>query len=205
MPTPWFKRFRASGQLSVFNKGGAWSAATDKAMATFNSLGFPVKLVAAEDEEHALIVVKLAMGADSVTNWGKKVTTGPNFDPTKFHGSTRPLTEIHERKKTYEIIFAAIFLPGRVTPTEAQKEVVVVHEFIHACGLDGGQPDGSKDEIGQDHDSEGIMFAQMKEDGSGLIEYLHDKGAKAMPPIRVGGKTRCKIQSIWGSEACKKD
>jgi len=206
MPTPWFRRARAAGELTVFNKAGAWSAAADKALATFNSLGFPVKLVATKDEKNANIVVKLSVGADSVTNWGKTASTGSGFDPKILHGLTVPLTEIHEKpRKTIEIIFAAIFLPGRVEATHKQQEVIIVHEFIHACGLDGGLPDGSKDTIKQDHDSTGIMFAQMAKEGDGLIEYLHDKGAKAMTPIRVGGQTQCKIQMIWGTEACKKD
>jgi len=48
------------------------------------------------------------------------------------------------------------------------------------------------------------MFAQMGEDGDGLIEYLHDKGSKAMPPIRVGGQTACIMNMLWsGGPACK--
>ena len=206
MPTPWFKRVRSAGELSVFNKAGAWSAAATKAMATFNGLGLPVKLVKTDDEKNANIVVKLSMGPDSQTSWGQKATTGTDFDPTILHGLTVPLTETHEKpRKTFEIIFAAIFLPGKVKATAKQQEVIIVHEFFHACGLDGGLPDGSKDKVGMDHDSIGIMFGQMAKDGDGLIEYLHDKNAVAMPPIRLGGQTQCKIQMIWGTEACKAD
>jgi hypothetical protein len=146
------------------------------------------------------------MGPDSQTSWGKKATTGSDFDPSILHGLTVPLTETHEKpRKTFEIIFAAIFLPGKVKASQKQQEVIIVHEFFHACGLDGGLPDGTKDANGMDHDSAGIMFGQMAKDGDGLIEYLHDKNAVAMPPIRLGGQTQCKIQMIWGSEACKKD
>jgi hypothetical protein len=204
MPTPWFKRFRESGQLTVFNKGGAWSSSVDKALATFNSLGFPVKLVATKDEKNANVVVKLSMGPDSVTNWGQIAKTGKDFDPKLLHGYTSTLTEVDERKKTYQIIFAAVFLPGKVQTKNGQKEAIVVHELIHSCGLDGGMPDGSKNK-NQDHDSEGIMYDIMLTDGDGLIEGTKPKGVKAMPPIRVGAQTRCKVQMIWGSEACKAD
>ena len=75
--------------------------------------------------------------------------------------------------------------------TKKQKEVIVVHEFIHAAGMD-------------EHDDRGIMFPQMGESGDGLIEYLHDKGSKAMPPIRVGGQTACIMNMLWsGGAACK--
>ena len=178
-----------------------WASAADRALATFNTLGFPVRLVRTEDEKNALIVVKLSTGPDSQESWGKKASTNDNFDAARLHGLTVPLTEIHERKKTFEIIFAAIFLPGRARATIKQQEVIIVHEFIHACGLDGGLPDGSKDTVKQDHDVTGVFVAQMAQDGDGLIEYLHDKGAKAMPPVRVGGQTHCKMRAIWGSEA----
>jgi hypothetical protein len=68
--------------------------------------------------------------------------------------------------------------------------VIVVHELIHACGMDI-------------HDSVGIMFGEMKEANGGLIEYLHDKGARPMPPIRVGSKTVCTMRMLWSDgEAC---
>src|SRR5258708_38913475 len=111
MPTPWYRRVRAAGELTVFNKAGTWSAAADKARATFNGLAFPVKLKATDDEKNANIVVKLSMGADSQDSWGKTASTGSHFDPKILHGLTVPLTDIHEKpKKTFEAIFAAGFL-----------------------------------------------------------------------------------------------
>lgn len=204
MPTPWLKRIRETGQLSVHTIAGAWAAAVDKSVVTFNGLGFPVRLVNEKEENKANIVVKLSSGPDSYKHYVDVAATGSDFDASRLHGLTSTLTDSNDRKKKYEIFFAAIFLPGKAQATNGQKEVILVHEFIHACGLDGGMPDGSKNK-NQDHDSIGIMFAQMAKEGDGLIEYLHDKGAKAMPPIRVGPQTICKTQMIWGSEACKKD
>ena len=111
MPTPWFRRFRQAGELSVFNKAGVWASAADRALATFNTLGFPVRLVRTEDEKNALIVVKLSTGPDSQESWGKKASTNGNFDAARLHGLTVPLTEIHERKKTFE---------ARLTDTASQ-------------------------------------------------------------------------------------
>jgi hypothetical protein len=93
------------------------------------------------------------------------------------------------------IFFAAVFLPGKIKKaTDCQKEMIVVHEFIHSAGLN------DKDW----HDSAGIMFSPMKEDGGGLIEYIPDKGVKPMPPIRVGAQTMCKMKMLWaGAKDCK--
>jgi hypothetical protein len=52
----------------------------------------------------------------------------------------------------------------------------------------------------------GLMFPDMQEQGGGLIEYLPEKGAKPMPPIRLGSKTVCKAKMLWsGGEACQDD
>jgi hypothetical protein len=203
MPTSWYKRVKNSGKLTVFNKSGAWAGAVDKARATFNGLGFPVTLDSTSDEKNANVVVKLSNGPDSQTSWGNTASTNSDFDPKTLHGQTITITEIHEgRTKRIEVVFAAIFLPGKVEATAEQKEVIVVHEFIHACGLDGGKPDGSKSKS-QDHDSEGIMYDIMVPMGKGLIEGSKPDGVKEMPPIRVGGHTLCKIKSIWGTEGCE--
>lgn len=199
MPTPWLNRIRKTGQLTVHNKAGAWATAVDTAMTTFNSLGLGVKLVSEKEEKGANIVVKLSNGSEVYKYYGD--TAMAKFPADKLHGQTSTLTDT----KKMEIFFAVIFLPGKVNKASSkQKEVIVVHEFIHACGLNGLLPNGGMDP-NEDHDSTGIMFAQMETDGDGLIEYLHDKDAKPMPPIRVGGQTRCKAQMLWGAEACKKD
>ena len=202
MPTAWFKRVKNSGVLTVFNKAGKWSSAVENARGTFNKQGFPVRLDSTTDEKNANVVVKLSMGPDSQDSWGNTASTDSDFDPKRLHGQTITITEIHKKPRlTVEVIFAAVFLPGKVEATAEQKEVIIVHEFIHACGLDGGQPDGSKKKD-QDHDSEGILYDIMVPMNKGLIEGSKPDGVSEMPPIRVGGHTRCKIQSIWGTQAC---
>jgi hypothetical protein len=201
MPTPWLKRIRETGQLKVFNKAGAWSHAVDKALSTFNTLSFPVKLVAETKEERSadIVVILSATGKETYKHYGDEVTV--DFPADLLHGKTKTLAD----HKPLQVFFAAIFLPGKVKDvTNDQKLAMTVHEFIHACGLDGGQGDGTYNR-NQDHDSEGIMYDIMSIEGAGIIENSRPKGAKAMPPIRVGGKTRCRIQSIWGSDACTDD
>jgi hypothetical protein len=193
MPTPWLKRIRKTGKLKVLNKAATWASSVEAAMKTFNKLSFGVELVAEKEEKAADIVVVLANGPTQHTHYGDTVQTSPDFKFDELHGETRTLAD----QKLNAIFFAGVFLPGKVKKaTAGQKEMIVVHEFIHACGLNDAH----------DHDSVGIMFAQMMEDHGGLIEYLHDKGAKPMPPIRVGPKTMCKMKMLWsGGETCKDD
>lgn len=41
------------------------------------------------------------------------------------------------------------------------------------------------------------MVAQMQVSGRGLLEYMPARGAKAMPPIRISGKTLCAARQLW--------
>ena len=196
MPTPWKKGIKDTGQLLYFNQGGAWSMDIDQAAATFNGLKFPVKFTATKEKSKANVVIKLSMGADSETFDGSVLSTSPNFDATSLHGFTRTLAELNEKEKTVAMIFVVTFLPGKAKATANQKNIVIVHEMIHACGLDGGRPDGSK-ASDQDHDSEGLFAAVMNTTPDGLIEATAPAGTKPMPPIRVGAKTSATIKSIW--------
>jgi hypothetical protein len=187
MAAPWTKRIKEGGQLSVFNKATQWSDAFNASIVAFNNLSLGVTLVTSKDEQSADVVLVLASGHTEYTYQGTTVTPGAGFSPDKLHGKTRAFKE----EPPGEIFFAVIFLPGKVQGTKKQREVIIVHEFIHACGMD-------------EHEDNGIMFAQMKEDGDGLIEYLPDKGAKAMPPIRVGHRAACIMRMLWsGGGACK--
>ena len=125
--------------------------------------------------------VILAAGAAEYNFSGAVARTGARFKSDGLHGLTFKFSD----EKTKEHLFAVIFLPGKAkTATKKQKEVVIVHEFIHACGVD-------------EHDTFGIMFGVMAEEGGGLIEYIKTEGANPMPPIRVGSKTLSVMQNLW--------
>ena len=196
MPTPWLKRIRRTGQLTVHNKARTWAVAVDAAIARFNTLGLSVKLVAEKEEQAANVVVLLSDGAETYKYDGDTATA--RFDASIMHGQTTTLAD----QKRNEIFFAVIFLPAKVKgATAGQKELMVIHELIHAAGLDGGTPGGTRDK-NQDHDTVGIMVANMKADGNGLIEYMPEKGAKGMPPVRVGAQTLCRLRRIWADDGC---
>lgn len=197
MARPWLAPYRRDNELKVFNKATAWTGPVSNAIRSFNNLKLGVKLTPTTEINKANIVVILATGPTEYPHkdpwYEATVKTDTGFDPKKFHGSCKTLMD---SDKKFQIVFAAIFLPGSIKATDGQKEVVVVHEFIHACGLNGVSEDGNKD-ANQDHDIEGIMVSIMKIQGKGMIEYMPLQGAIAMPPIRIGGQSFCKAKAIW--------
>ncbi len=207
MPTPWLSVVKRSGELGVFNAAKSWSVPLAKAMALFNAEGFGVKCVTQKDETAADVVVISATKQASYTYKGSRkyadekfvITTkaGRKFDV--LHGECRTLERRYKEGRQGDLFFAAIFLPGALKgATIEQKTLVVLHELIHAAGLDGGRPNGTTDEVGQDHDTEGIMYDIMNTSGKGLIENMKDNPNPAMPPVRVGTKTRASMTSLWG-------
>lgn len=192
--SPWIKSIRETKQLKVFNKATPWAAPVSAALRSFNNLALGVTVVAENEEKSANIV--LVLGQNSALEYkyhnsyyGEvNVKPKPGFKADSLHGRANTLKDADSK----EVFFAVIFLPGKLKKaTDAQKEVVIVHELIHACGF-------------EEHDSVGIMYPQMMEQDGGLIEYLHEKGDKPMPPIRVGSKTRCTVKLLWSGEACQK-
>jgi hypothetical protein len=193
MPAQWLRRIRRTGKLTFFNKASGWTVPIEAAVKSFNTLSLGVQIVAEKTEKAANVVLVLANGPGvKYKYYGDTAETEQDFVGDRLHGQTATLADSKEPK---EIFFAVIFLPGKLAKaTKSQKEMVVVHEFIHACGLNSW------------HDTVGLMFPDMKEQGGGLIEYLPEKGAKPMPPIRLGSKTVCKAKMLWsGGEACQDD
>lgn len=189
---PWIKRIRETKQLKVFNKAKSWAKPVGEAIKSFNNLSLGVTVVAEKEEKNANIV--LVLGESSAPEYPYRdsyygemnVKTKPDFKADRLHGRAKSLRD----GDSNEIFFAVIFLPGKLKgATDGQKEVVVVHELIHACGF-------------EEHDSAGVMASPMTEQDGGLIEI---KDAKPMPPIRVGSRTRCQVKLLWSGEACQKE
>ena len=201
MSVPWSYDVRKTGILKIHNLAGAWLADVEKAVSKFKSLGFPVELKSEQNDKDANVVIKLSSGADSHPfnskyYEGVTVKTGSDFRADAPHGSTVAVFAAEHD----EILFAVIFLPGLLAnPSAGMKEVVITHEFIHACGMVSKEKDKQKNKK-LTHDHEGIMYDIMITSGGGLIEGNKPKGKKAMPPIRVGGKTRNEIKSAWSKD-----
>lgn len=192
--SPWAKSIRETKQLKVFNKAKSWAVPVSAALRSFNNLALGVTVVAEKEEKNANVV--LILGESSSPGYEyhdprygtMKVGPSSDFKADRLHGRAITLKDADSK----EIFFAAVFLPGKLKATNDQKEVIIVHELIHACGF-------------EEHDAGGIMFSPMMERDGKLIEYLHEKGDKPMPPIRMGSKTRCTVQLLWSGEACQKE
>lgn len=177
----WFKRFREAKELPyVMDKATAWKASILAAVSSFNGLGFGVQLVPATEDKSPLVKFVLANGPAKEPFPGGVAETGPKFKPEKMHGQAA----VHLDSRDV-IDFAVIFLPGKVQKiTKEQKEMIIVHEIIHACGMD-------------EHDTEGIMYDVFRDSGTGVIELVSPAGTKGMPPIRVGATTTSIMEKLW--------
>lgn len=137
MGIKWANHVRRTGELRVFNKATAWAGPVAKAIGAFNDLSLGVKLVPETEIAKANIVVILSNGPDKYDfkdPWFEGTAkTRADFKADKLHGHCSTLKD----PKKNEIVFAVVFLPGKIKATNEQKQVVVVHEFIHACGLNG--------------------------------------------------------------------
>jgi hypothetical protein len=180
MANKWFKRFREARELPYINKATSWKTAVEAAVVSFNKLELNVQLVPAKEEKDALVAFVMANGPTKHPFPGGVSETKPDYKPDGLHGQT----SAHLDRRN-EIYYATVFLPGKAdNTTKQQKEMVVVHEIFHACGMD-------------EHDTDGIMYDKFRNDGAGLIELVAPAGAKAMPPIRLGGMTSSIMRQLW--------
>jgi hypothetical protein len=189
MGQPWTPQKRNASELTVFNGAAGWATSVEKARVLFNTLNLGVKLTLEKEEKKADVIVKVSNGKYSYD--APEATVTGSFPADKLHGKTRTLVD----PSVNEIMRAVIFLPGLAKATEKQRQIVIIHEFMHAAGLNGLKSDGTKDPQ-DDHDTEGIMTGLMKASGDGLSEYLAIQGAKPMPPIRFG-PARGKLKALW--------
>jgi len=191
MATPWKNNVRSAGRLLVYNDAGAWRGVVDNAITTFNGLSLRVTLESTSDEAAANVVVKLSNGNTGSYTFHDRfygdVTVTANFDASRAHGKTK----IVKDPDRGVVVMAAVFLPQRLQGTSAGvKEIVAIHEFIHAAGMDS---DG-------DHDrTDGVFYAIMEPSGNGLREWGTSNAA--MPPVRLGTSTRSTLDGLWGGNA----
>jgi hypothetical protein len=188
------------GILTVFNgTTGHWQHAADLAVSLFNKMAnhhkIDLQLKAEKDEDTANIVVKVAGGAESYPFGGETVNL--TVPQGVVHGKTH--TFRHEGESVKK---AVIFVPastrksaGWIKGKEQFQDLsnegraaLIVHEFIHAAGLDDNK----------DHDMVGGIFYPTLGIENGKIKELN-AGYKIapMPPIRLEGGTATNLKSQW--------
>ncbi len=188
MATPWKKNVRNSSKLKVFNMAGDWKQVVERSIGSFNSLGLGVKLESVGEEGQADIVVKLSDNVGTHTfddRYYGTVTVKAVFDASAAHGKTKALIDPDRNV----MVKAAVFLPMKLKDaSDAVREIVTVHEFIHAAGLSDDK----------DHDKgSGVFYSPMEFSNGKLKEWgLGDKAVE-MPPIKIGTETVCKLNMLW--------
>ncbi len=142
--------------------------------------------------DKANVVIKLSSGTGSHTiedPYFGKVTVTATFDASAAHGKTKTLVDPDKKV----IMNAAVFLPNKLKDaTPATKEIVVIHELIHAAGLADNK----------DHDkTSGVFYSPLEYDSGKLVEWGSGGKFRPMPPVRVGAETLCKLKSLWVENA----
>jgi len=184
MPSKWYDRVIKDAKLTYYNDAGAWKPLVMKAVDTFNNqLPFGVTLDKADNHIGANIVVRFSHGTgqDPDFSWAKA-----NFDAEHVHGQT--VANIDHKGRVDK---AVIFLPGRLQKVKDDvKELVIVHELIHACGL---VEKNDHDPVG------GVLYASLQLVNGRLQEPPGDSKTKidGMPPVRVGHWTQCQMAHLW--------
>jgi hypothetical protein len=177
--TPWFTRVRSGKKLLVLSRATTWAKAVRGAVKRFNDLNFGVTLEFTDDFVKANIIVVQVKGPSSIDGSGVSVSSGADFKADGLHGKTA--LAIDRRNQVY---FAGTFLPEAADKTtQTQKEMITLHEFIHAAGMD-------------EHDSSGIMYDVFQAKGDGVAE-LAPPGMPTMPAVRVGVQTACIMSMLW--------
>lgn len=191
MATPWKKKVRLAAKLTAKNHGGGWKSVVEGAIKKFNTLGFGVSYESVSSDK-ADVVIKLSDGAGKHTfedPYYGKVTVNVVFNATAAHGKTRTLVDPDKNV----IMNAVVFLPNKLRKADPKtKEIVVIHELIHAAGLDDNK----------DHDKiSGVFYSPLEYSSGKLVEWGSGGKFPPMPPVRVGVETKCKLRKLWVENA----
>jgi hypothetical protein len=191
----WIDQVRQAGVLRFSSAqslhGGAWPSVLTASVAELNAI---------LQNKNVGLRFEPASGANG-TQIQIEATTGPipasagggTLDPTGRHGATR-LQSVGRAgdDSSLRARFAWIFLPtspggSRRRPPRGLMQVMLVHELLHASGLEDHAPLGSDD----------VMAGSM-EDGSGGKVHPWGGSGQDMPPCQLGGGTVTRLVALWG-------
>lgn len=183
---PWPKNVQRKGALTIAAdesfKGGHWTTALDKAIATFNQLmsdnSIAVTINKAEKEINAHIRFE--------TEKGNGIHGNGALNTTKMGG-----------KEYLDRITIKVPATPRIAPSDAKsREVgvgvrvyILVHEMIHAIGLTNDEH--SKDDVF----SKAAVLKPGKTAGDDQVQPMD--GSEPMPPVRLGATTIANLKKAW--------
>jgi hypothetical protein len=189
--TAWHRSDQRKGTLtySVKAMGGQWAAVVDKAIAEFN------RLMSQHGVKLALAKVAKGMGPHIV------LETEPG---NGLHGSAPSQTKKINGVLYLDVVTIRVPATPRVNPDDPKSREVgpsvrlclLVHELIHAVGLDNGE-----------HSPEDVFAAksvvipkgQYLKSGTQAAEDLVQPpdGSTPMPPVRIGARTVANLKRAW--------
>jgi hypothetical protein len=206
MAKNWVESVRDRGELRVCAgpvlRGGGWMETFELGVRRFNALAdehnLGVRLAATREQagsapgRGADVQVESADGKVSIDYAG--ATIARTVSGSIMHGSTL-LLEIGGKVEK-----AFIFLPARplVNTPGGQRPVgggvkllILVHEFVHACGLTNAE-----------HGTADLFHGSPQVDpgaapGGDRVRVDAANGRIVMPPLRLAGETTDRIRRLW--------
>lgn len=199
----WIDAVKRSKKLRVYagELEGTWAKIASDSVRDFNalselfSLGVKLVLISAKDHGAEPAQVLVTSGNGEVELVHDRTTYAGKFDGSRMHG----LTLLAHRQQQIEL--AKIILPSQPlvnTPNGqrdvglAVKKVILLHEFIHACGLTNSE-----------HSTEGLFQANPSVDigdtpsGDKVRRSARPGRVQYMPPFVVSEDTKGHVKRLW--------
>jgi len=200
MDLAWPKAVRSSGKLLIWaasGGAGGWTVALHRAITEFNRVTYAVNLrVRFEftgDRNLAQVIFRLGNESDFETSLHgvteRSVDIGAaRFSPATINVHSNPHLRAWQR------------VPGKKDLQETTRRagdsvrmVIIVHELIHACGLD------------ENHSTEGagdVFYSPLEPEAGSRPQ---DDGMKVpvvngarFPPVTLSGETVHRLRRLWG-------
>ncbi len=208
MATPWYRRVRQGGKLTVFGDPlldkGSWHGLLPQAIKELNTeLGkqkVNVQFEISDDKprisgDGANVWVRVESGSFDLNFQNRKEKD--KIDGRDLHGATH--LWIEESRKGSEVVKAYVILPLNPQVNRDSKpraagapilKVILAHELMHSCGLSN-----------DDHTSDDIFVGVQNAESPGKPEDDRLKVMKAgqwftMPPLFLS-ETVAKLNKIW--------
>ena len=205
MATPWEDRVRKTGRLTLFPgssvTGGAWAGVFTSAITEFNrlaagnNLGVTLSQASAPPDPNGVggadVQVEAGNGSVTFSVFGQQTSVAVNG--TGLEGNTQQVKLVFGT--TQRIAKAFVVVPA--TPQinapprgvgDGVKLVILVHEFVHACGLSNA-----------DHNANDLFsgFPQARAGSTPSDDKVEVNQQRRLPPLFLTAQTAGVIRGVW--------
>lgn len=200
MPRPWIDSVKNARSLTVRNNIGAgnWSSLFSRGLGEINRLlsSASLNITFREAAADASADVVVAVGNGPITYTHDNTTFTRQFDGKRLHG----YTGLAGREGSELIEKAFVFLPSAPemhAPSGSRRTgilvmtLILVHEFVHCCGLT--DEDHSPDDIFNGNPTTNPGSRPDRD----RVGIMGSNGYVWFPPFFLSNSTVGKIQSVW--------